>query len=69
VAGNIFQPYYTTKAKGTGLGLAICQNIVQEHGGCIFADSAPGRGATFTIQLPVEPSSPVAGDSLPQAKA
>ena len=69
VAGNIFQPYYTTKAKGTGLGLAICQNIVQEHGGCIFADSAPGRGATFTIQLPVEPSSPVAGDNLPPTQA
>ena len=52
VAGNIFQPYFTTKEKGTGLGLAICQNIIQEHGGCIFADSAPGRGSTFTIQLP-----------------
>jgi signal transduction histidine kinase len=58
VAGNIFQPYFTTKAKGTGLGLAICQNIIQEHGGCIFADSAPGQGATFTIQLPLQETSP-----------
>jgi PAS domain S-box-containing protein len=53
-AGNIFQPYFTTKAKGTGLGLAICQNIMAEHGGCLFADSTPGRGATFTIQLPLD---------------
>jgi two-component system sensor kinase FixL len=63
VAGNIFQPYFTTKEKGTGLGLAICQDIMAEHGGCIFADSAPGRGATFTIQLPLKETSPAAGAS------
>jgi len=63
VAGNIFQPYFTTKEKGTGLGLAICQNIIAEHGGCIFADSPPGRGATFTIQLPLKETSPAAGAS------
>ena len=61
VADNIFQPYFTTKDKGTGLGLAICQNIMAEHGGCLFADSTPGRGATFTIQLPLEETSPAAG--------
>jgi signal transduction histidine kinase len=63
VAGNIFQPYFTTKEKGTGLGLAICQNIMAEHGGCLFADSPPGRGATFTIQLPLQETSPAAGAS------
>ncbi|OGR24829.1 MAG: hypothetical protein A2139_10920 [Desulfobacca sp. RBG_16_60_12] len=63
VAGNIFQPYFTTKEKGTGLGLAICQNIMAEHGGCIFADSAPGHGATFTIQLPLKETAPAAGTS------
>ncbi len=50
---NLFQPYFTTKEKGTGLGLAICQGIIQEHGGRISADSRPGRGAAFTIQLPL----------------
>jgi two-component system sensor kinase FixL len=66
VAGNIFQPYFTTKAKGTGLGLAICQNIMAEHGGCIFAHSSPGRGATFTIQLPLEETAPAAASSPPE---
>ena len=58
VAAQIFQPYFTTKEKGSGLGLAICQGIIQEHGGCILADSAPGRGASFTIQLPLEETAP-----------
>ncbi len=54
VLGNIFQPYFTTKEKGTGLGLAICQSILQEHGGGLLAESTPGKGSTFTIQLPLE---------------
>ncbi len=54
VKANIFQPYFTTKEKGTGLGLAISQTILEEHGGGIFVDSAPGAGSTFTIQIPLE---------------
>ena len=53
VAANIFQPYFTTKAKGTGLGLAICQSIIQEHGGSISVESTPGQGTAFTIRLPL----------------
>ncbi len=60
VAANIFQPYFTTKEKGSGLGLAICQNIVEEHGGCLFAESAPGQGSTFTLQLPLTEAAPEA---------
>jgi signal transduction histidine kinase len=66
VADNVFQPYFTTKEKGTGLGLAICQNIMAEHGGCLFADSTPGRGATFTIQLPLQEISPADGSAPPR---
>jgi two-component system NtrC family sensor kinase len=52
---RIFDPFFTTKdvGKGTGLGLSICYGVVQEHGGHIYAESKPSKGATFVIELPV----------------
>lgn len=50
---NIWKPLFTTKAKGTGLGLPIVANVVQRHDGMVFVDSAPGRGTTFRLQIPV----------------
>lgn len=49
---RLFTPYYTSKAHGTGLGLAIVQSIISDHGGRIAVRSEPGRGTTFTIELP-----------------
>jgi signal transduction histidine kinase len=51
-SGRLFTPYYTTKQHGTGLGLAIVQAVVADHKGRIWVESAPGRGATFHIELP-----------------
>ena len=53
---RIFSPFFTTKPQGTGLGLAIVRKVVDAHDGHIDAVSAPGRGATFRVTLPVVPS-------------
>lgn len=52
---RIFDPFFTTKpaGKGTGLGLSICAGIISDYGGAIDVRSAPGRGAVFTVTLPV----------------
>jgi K+-sensing histidine kinase KdpD len=41
------------RRKGTGLGLAICQGIIEAHGGKIWVESQPGKGAKFSFSLPV----------------
>ncbi len=52
---RLFRPFYSTKmpGHGTGLGLSISLSIVQDHRGTIEAAGAPGKGATFTVRLPV----------------
>ena len=51
--GDIFDPYFTTKAEGSGLGLWIAQQIAVAHGGDLRAENAPGGGAVFTLTLPL----------------
>jgi two-component system NtrC family sensor kinase len=52
---KLFTPFFTTRemGKGTGLGLSICHGIVTEHGGKLYAESEPGKGATFVVELPI----------------
>jgi two-component system, sporulation sensor kinase E len=52
-ATRIFEPFFTTKAHGTGLGLAVVARIVRDHGGAVWVDNPPGRGARVTFNVPV----------------
>jgi signal transduction histidine kinase len=53
---RIFDQFFTTKPHGTGLGMGIARAVVDQHGGCMTVDSAPGRGTRVRVQLPVAPA-------------
>ncbi len=59
---SLFRPFVSYKSsRGTGLGLPVSQKILNEHGGRIRVDTAPGRGSRFTLELPA-----VLPDSVPK---
>ena len=54
VARRALEPFFPTKARGTGLGLFNAKEIVEKHGGKIWAESAEGKWANFLFTIPKE---------------
>jgi two-component system, OmpR family, sensor histidine kinase VicK len=52
---RLFSKFASKSSKGTGLGLFISKNIIEAHGGKMWAENnADGRGATFSFNLPIK---------------
>jgi signal transduction histidine kinase len=68
-AEQIFDAFYTTKADGTGMGLYLCRSIVEQHGGQVWASTAPSSGARFHVRLRLASSiPPVASGAIHPAR-
>jgi signal transduction histidine kinase len=69
LAPHLFELFHSTKGnRGTGLGLAVARKIVEEHKGTITVRSKPGRGATFSIRLPLSSDADSSDTHAPSAR-
>ena len=59
--GDVFTPFFSTKAQGTGLGLWLVRRLALEAGGDVAAGDREGRGAVFTVRLPIADRARLAG--------
>jgi two-component system phosphate regulon sensor histidine kinase PhoR len=70
---RIFEKFYRAEnslvheTKGSGLGLSLVQHIAEAHGGSVKVDSAPGKGSTFTLVLPLTHREAVKAPNLARA--
>jgi len=51
--GRLFKPFFTSKARGLGLGLPLVRRVVERLGGVVEVESAPAKGTTVRLHLPV----------------
>jgi len=65
----VFEKFYQASAgstRGVGLGLTICRNIIEAHGGRIWAANRPGGGTVFSFTIPLTEGAPFLDRSLPE---
>ncbi len=67
VLARILEPFFTTKqrGRGTGLGLAVVHGLITAYGGALSIESAPGRGTTVSVYLPLVVGAPAAAADRP----
>ena len=65
VLERLKRPPFTTRKEGAGLGVAVARTLIEQHGGRLEYESAPGQGTTATVALPRHPSAWAAMPNLP----
>lgn len=60
IVKDVTRPFFTTRSDGSGLGLTVVQSVMEEHGGSLRIDAAPGGGARVTLSFPLDTGAPVA---------